>query len=201
MKIVEVNCIKKLNVDAATAWWNQWDHEHFSVAHEGFKQTQVFYEDDRCAAVYLEITLPILSFFKMGSLHFMVQKDDENMLSFSNFLGCPSVTHITIKEIEKDFCEFNMNYKFLLGGWKVILAPIIKFLAPKWNERSWKEDLPLKQRRFFIKRKNFIDFKGITVNDKKIVNEKMPLNLPQKKMKESKVFEYLNKYFKNYKND
>ena len=29
MKIVEINCKKELNVDSDTAWWNQWDHEHF----------------------------------------------------------------------------------------------------------------------------------------------------------------------------
>jgi len=128
----------------------------------------------------------------------MVQKDEENMLSFSNFLGCPSVTHITIRETRKEFCEFNMNYKFLLSGWKIILAPIIKFLAPKWNERSWQEDLPLKQRRFFMKKKNFIDFKGIS-NDK-IINNKILFKLPLRKINDSKVYEYLNKYFKNHKN-
>ncbi len=74
MKIVEINCKKELNVDSDTAWWNQWDHEHFSVAHEGFKQAQVFYEDKNCAVVYLEITLPIISFFKMGSLTFYGSK-------------------------------------------------------------------------------------------------------------------------------
>ncbi len=91
-----------------------------------------------------------------------------------------------------------MNYKFLLSGWKIILTPIIKFLAPKWNERSWQEDLPLKQRRFFMKKKNFYDFKGIS--NGKIINNNTSFKLPLRKINDSKVFEYLNKYFKNHKN-
>lgn len=199
MKIVEINCKKELDVDAETAWWNQWDHEHFTEAHEGFKQTQVFYEDEKCAVMFLEVTLPIINFLKLGSLHFMVQKDKDNMLSFSNFLGCPSITHITIKETKKNFCEFNMNYKFLLTGWKILLSPLIKYLAPKWNERSWKEDLPLKQRRFFMKKKKFVDFKGISEIDEETIRKKMSFKLPLKKLNNSKVLEYFNKYFKNHK--
>jgi hypothetical protein len=200
MKLVEVNCKKKLNVDSKTAWWNQWDHEHFSEAHIGFKETQVFYEDNKCAVVYLKISLPIISFFSLSSLHFMVQKDENNMIAFSNFLGCPSVTQITIVETKKDFCEFNMNYKFFLSGWQVLLAPIISYLAPKWNERSWVEDLPLKERRFLLQKKNFIDFYGTSLNENKKSVKNLNFSLPVKKLNNSKVLNYLNKYLRNYKN-
>ena len=200
MKLIEVNCKKELNVDSKTAWWNQWDHEHFSEAHKGFKETQVFYEDSKCAVVYLKISLPLIKFFTFSSLHFMVQKDENTMLAYSNFLGCPSVTEITIKETKKDFCEFNMNYKFFLSGWQIMLGPLIKFLAPKWNERSWLEDLPLKKRRFFIQKKNFIDFFGTTTNEEKNSIKNLNFELPLKKLKDSRVLKYYNKYLKNGKN-
>ena len=39
--------------------------------------------------------------------------------------------------------------------------PILKFLVPKWNEKVWLEDLPIKLRRQKVIDMNFKDFIGL----------------------------------------
>ena len=61
----------------------------------------------------------------------------------------------------KNKCLVEVNYKFKFTGLRILLYPLIKFLIPRWNKRTWNEDLPLKLRRQKIKRMNFKDFKGL----------------------------------------
>ena len=63
----------------------------------------------------------------------------------------------------------------------ILIDPIIKYLIPKWNERTWQEDLPLKLRRQKVKRMNFKDFKGLPnkIKDRRFtgpIDFKLPIN-------------------------
>ena len=77
----------------------------------------------------------------------MVQHDDETLYTYAIQLGVVSRTTIKIIEIESNKTKLIMNYKFVLDGIQIILYPILKFLIPKWNEKVWVEDIPLKLRR------------------------------------------------------
>ena len=90
------------------------------------------------------------------------------------------------KEISKDKCLVTLNYKFKLSGIQVLLYPILKILLPIWNERAWKEDLPLKERRQKVKRMNFKDFEGLPKNieDRKFDGE-INFNIPVRRLRKS----------------
>ena len=68
----------------------------------------------------------------------------------------------SIKEDKKKSSILTMNYKFYLEGWSILLAPLLKILIPRWNEKVWKEDFPVKIRRQKVLSMNFKDF--ISVN-------------------------------------
>ena len=63
-----------------------------------------------------------------------------------------------------------MNYKFYLNGWRKILKPFLKIMIPKWNEKVWLEDYPVKIRRQMVLDMNFKDFKGLPkeINSRKL---------------------------------
>lgn len=62
-----------------------------------------------------------------------------------------------------------MNYIWHLEGLKILLYPVLKILIPIWNEKVFKEDLPLKIRRQKVIDLNFKDFKGMPskINERK----------------------------------
>lgn len=97
-----------------------------------------------------------------------------------------SKTTITVKEINSNECRVTMNYKFYLNGWRRILRPILKRLIPKWNEKIWLEDLPIKLRRQLVRNIGFKDFYGLPKDIKdRIKTEGNEVSLPLPRIKDS----------------
>ena len=62
-----------------------------------------------------------------------------------------------------------------------IVKPFLKIMIPKWNEKVWLEDLPIKIRRQKVLNMNFKDFKGLPekINEReKIKDENYSFKLP-----------------------
>ena len=97
-------------------------------------------------------------FLKVKTLDMTVLKDKNTVCTYGFQLGIPSLTSATYTDVGKDKCLIATNYKFKFTGLQILIYPLIKFLIPKWNKRTWYEDLPLKQRRQKVKRMNFKDF-------------------------------------------
>ncbi|GEM_PF-2261600 len=150
-------------VDAAAAvWWNYWDHEHLIVVHKGYTDAKILYENDTMGALLLTYKLPIFSWLKSQSLNIII-KHDEKVIKAINvgLLGIPIMTTVTVTEDRPDHCVLDISHKFFLLGWKQLLKPLLTIMAPKWNERVWEEDLPLKVRRTKVMRLGFKDFYGL----------------------------------------
>lgn len=162
MRIVDRTFRREVNAGRAAVLWNYWDHEHLVVVHKNYTDAQIIYENDFMAALLLTYRLPVFSMLKSHSLNVMVQHGP-NVLKAVNIgvFGVPVVTTITIVEDVLDHCVLTINYRFFLLGWKTLLAPAIELLVPRWNERVWKEDLPLKERRQKVLRLGFRDFYGL----------------------------------------
>ena len=134
-----------------------------------------------------KIKLPIFSFLKITTPIFTVQQNENTLITYAIQLAVISKTTITIKELTKSSCEITMNYKFYLDGWRKILKPFLKIMIPKWNQRVWLEDYPVKIRRQKILDMNFQDFKGLPndINSRKLNNKQYKFKLPIPRPKNS----------------
>ena len=189
MKIVEREFTREIPASAAAVLWNYWDHEHLYVVHKNYTKAYVVYEDNRMAVYLLTFRLPVFSFLKSESLNIQVQSDPETVKIFNaGLFGMPSYTTVTVKEIKKDYCILTMKYKFILTGWKKILAPFLPAMVTKWNQTVWEEDHPVKMRRHKVMRLGFQDFIGLPnkIEDRFFEGE-IPFELPVKRHKNSPI--------------
>ena len=146
--VLEVSIDKEINCSAEVAWWNYWDHEHLDVVHGGYKTTDMIYDANNFSFGIADIKIPFIPFLTSANTPmFGVQHDRNTYYNFTIQFGVLSKTTISIIPIERSKCKINMNYKFYLNGWRIILKPLLKKLIPMWNEKVWLEDYPVKMRR------------------------------------------------------
>ena len=187
MKIVEVNIKREINVSREVIWWNYWDHEHLDVVHRGYKSSDILYEKKNVLFRSDLISVPIFSFIKFQTPVFMCLEDEGTMYVYGvHFGSIISRTIIKVKKIEKEKSEIDINYKFCLKGWQLVLLPIFKKLIYKWNHQTWIEDLPVKQRRQKVLKLNFKDFRGLPDNvDERVYDGELELQIPVPRPKTS----------------
>ena len=181
MKILDVTIKRKANCSASVCKWNHWDHDHINYTHKGsYNESEIFYEDDRVVLFFHRMKIPLIPFLRVNTVDMTALKDKNTVVTYGFQLGIPSLSTATYKEISKDKCLVVVNYKFKFTGLQILLYPLIKFLIPKWNKRTWYEDMPLKLRRQKIKRMNFKDFRGMPnkIKDRKFsgpIDFKLPI--------------------------
>mgnify|MGYP007063686478 FL=1 len=186
MKILNLTFKRKVNCSANVCLWNHWDNDHINYTHKGiYSESEIFYEDDRVTLYFHSLKVPLIPFLKVSTIDMTVLKDKNTVCTYGFQFGIPSLSTAKYKDIGKDKCSVEVNYKFKFTGLKIILYPLIKFLIPRWNETTWNEDLPLKLRRQKIKRMNFKDFKGLPEkikdrNFKGQIDFKIPIRRLQK---------------------
>ncbi|TSC63366.1 MAG: hypothetical protein G01um1014106_512 [Parcubacteria group bacterium Gr01-1014_106] len=188
--VVERTYTRELDAGRAAVLWNYWDHEHLVVVHSNYTDAKIIYENDFMAALLLTYRLPVFSFLKSHSLNVMIQHSPDVIKAVNvGLFGVPVLTTIRIEEDRHDHCRITMNYRFFLMGWKRILAPLLSFMIPKWNEQVWQEDLPLKLRRHKMLRLGFKDFYGLPSNiaDRVFDDELTFTKLPLSRLKEVNV--------------
>jgi len=162
MKILSSTFKRKVNCSASVCLWNHWDGDHINYTHKGiYAESEIFYEDDRVILFFHSLKVPLIPFLKIDTIDMTVLKDKNTVCTYGFQFGIPSLSTAKYKDIAKDKCMVEVNYKFKFTGLKILLYPLIKYLIPKWNERTWNEDLPLKLRRQKVKRMNFRDYKGL----------------------------------------
>ena len=178
--ILEVEILKKIDCSKEVALWNYWDHEHLDVVHSGYKQSDILYDKNNFMFRIDKIKVPF-PFLKLLTPIFMVQHDENTLIVYAVQMGVVSKTTITVNSLTKSSCEIIMNYKFYLNGWRRILKPFLKIMIPKWNEKVWLEDYPLKLRRQKVLNMNFKDFKGLPKEISQRINndeDNKPFKLP-----------------------
>ena len=156
--IVELEIKKEINCSKEVAQWNYWDCEHVDVVHSGYNSSHILYDKNNFMFRVDNIKVPF-PFIKFQTPLFMVQHDEDTIYVYAVQIGIISKTTITIKSLNTSSCHITMNYKFYLNGWRKILKPFLKIMIPKWNEKVWLEDLPIKIRRQKVLDMNFKDFK------------------------------------------
>jgi hypothetical protein len=187
MKIVEVNIKREINISKEVILWNYWDHEHLDVVHGGYNSSDILYEKKNVLLRLDLISVPIFSFIKFQTPVFMCQEDEETLYVYGiHFGSIVSRTIIKVRKIEKEKSEIDINYKFCLKGWYLFLLPILKKLIYKWNQQTWIEDLPLKERRQKVLKLNFRDFRGLPDNvDERVYDGELEFKIPVPRQKTS----------------
>ena len=182
MKILSSTFKRKVNCSASVCLWNHWDGDHINYTHKGiYTQSEIFYEDDRVILFFHSLKVPLIPFLKVSTIDMTVLKDKNTVCTYGFQFGIPSLSTAKYKDIAKDKCLVEVNYKFKFTGLKILLYPLIKYLIPRWNERTWDEDLPLKLRRQKVKRMNFKDYRGLPnkIKDRKFsgpIDFKLPIS-------------------------
>tara|TARA_Y100000590_G_scaffold100938_1_gene114708 strand:+ start:3552 stop:4145 length:594 start_codon:yes stop_codon:yes gene_type:complete len=184
--ILEFNFLRQIDCSKEVAFWNYWDHEHLDVVHSSYSKSDILYDRKDYMFRIDEIKLPIFSFLNPMTSIFTVQQDENTMLTYAVQLGVLSKTTIKIESLSKRKCEINMNYKFYLNGWRKLLKPMLKIMVPKWNEKVWKEDYPIKIRRQKVIDLNFKDFVGLPskIEEREFKGD-IKLHLPLPRLKKS----------------
>ena len=206
MKLLDVTFKRKVNCCAKVCLWNHWDQDHINYVHKGFyTETEIFYEDDRVVLTYHRLKIPFLPFLIINTVDLQVLKDRNTVCTYGFQFGIPSLSTASYKDIGKDKCQVTVNYKFRFSGIQIFFYPLIKFLVPRWNDRTWKEDLPLKLRRQKVLRMNFKDYRGLPdkIKDRKfsgIIDFKLPISRLKKienKLKKHPFYNFGNKNVHN----
>lgn len=162
MKILSRTFKRKVNSSLNVCLWNHWDCDHINYVHKGFyTESEIFYEDDRFVLIFHSLKVPLIPFLKISTIDVTVLKDKNTVCTYGFQFGIPSLSTAKYKEITKDKCLVEVNYKFKFTGLNILFYPLIKYLIPRWNERTWNEDLSLKLRRQKVIRMNFKDFRGL----------------------------------------
>ena len=182
--VLEVEICKEVACSKEIAKWNYWDHEHLDVVHGGYESVHTLYDADNFCFNYTRVKIPIIPFLSTMTPLFLVQHDEFTQFTYAIQFGVVSRTTIKIEEITEDSCRITMNYKFHLNGWKKILRPILKYLIPKWNQKVWLEDLPVKLRRQKILEMGHKDFIGLPSDislrkNHEIKKTKLPIPRPR----------------------
>lgn len=190
MKIITREFVRDVDAGRAAVLWNYWDHEHLVVVHGNYTDAKIIYEDERMAALLLSYRLPLFRFVVSHSLNIMVQRSADVIKAINiGLFGVPILTTIRVTEDRRDHSVIHIRYRFFLLGWRVMLAPFIERMVPRWNERVWQEDLPLKVRRQRVLRLGFQDFYGLPerVEDRVNAGELTFTRLPLSRLKEVNV--------------
>lgn len=83
MKIIEFNFLRKVEDSYDPVIWNYWDHEHLSIAHEGYTDSKILYDDNNVAVYFLDFKIPIFSLLNSKSLNFMYLQDRNTIKTFN----------------------------------------------------------------------------------------------------------------------
>ena len=180
-KLLNIKIKNTVEASKDVVFWNYWDHEHLDVVHTGYANSNIMYDASNFLFRIDSIKIPLIPFLNFKTPIFMVQHDEDTMLTYAQMFGITSLTKIKVKEIDKNKSEIVTSYHWYLEGIQILLYPILKKLIPVWNNRTFKEDLPLKLRRQKIVEMNFKDFRGMPpkISDREGINYKFKLPIPR----------------------
>ena len=193
-KYIKTNIIRSINFNSEVIEWNYWDHEHLGYIHEGYNDTNLLLTNSSTSIFNSKLKIPFLG-IKVNALTFQHRPKKNKILVFTTLYGALQKTLITIIPINKNKSKVKMEYEFELPIFLVPFSLLIIKLVKNWNKKVWKEDLPLKIRRFEAIKNNFIDYKGITriISNKKEYEFKLPVPKPNDTYLDNHKFKYTNK--------
>lgn len=183
--ILEKEYTNIIECSPTVIWWNYWDLDHLDVVHPGYVASKILFEKDNVSLQYHTLSIPLIPFLRVKTMDFSVQVDNTRMENYAFLFNVPIKTTVTVEQLDEKKSKIIVNYKFELTGWKKLFSPILNHLIPKWNERVWMEDLPIKLRRQKALELGFKDWIGLPLKVSERHGEIPELKLPIKRFKNS----------------
>jgi len=195
--LLELEFCREINCSKETVLWNYWDHEHLTEMHDGYISSDIMYEKGNILFRVDSIKFSMIPFLSSKTPIFMSQHDENTLIVYAIQFSVISKTTIQVEELEVYKTKINMNYKFYLNGWRIVLKPILKKFIKRWNDRVWIEDLEIKQRRDKFIKLGFKDFSGmpIKISDRKAPNNKkfkLPIARPKNSIRDRHILRHKN---------
>jgi len=181
--VLEVVCTQSINSHPEVLVWNYLDGEHLTYVHGGYRKAEVLFEDGRNSLTQTTTSVPGLRWLGVNTVLYVCAVSANCQITYAKQFGIWSRTTISSSLIsEPDFFELTMKYEFYLTGWRKLLLPLLRNRIPVWNETVWREDVPLKERRYWTRKNGFRDFAGL--NRSKVLQ---PLVLPLRRPPDSPI--------------
>ena len=164
-RVLSVVCENVVSCSNDTVMWNSLDGEHLTQIHSGYSKASVLFEDGRNSLAQVTTRLPLISFIKMPTTLFVCAVNKNCQITYARQYGVWSRTLIEVTEKGLGESLVKTSYEFLLPGFFRFIRWPLATLIPKWNSKIWNEDLAVKTRREWVKRNNFVDFRGFAESD------------------------------------
>ena len=119
--VLEVEIRKNIHCSKDVALWNYWDTEHLDVVHDGYKESDILYDNNNFMFKWNNIKIPFP--FQAQTPLFMVQHDENTLYVYAISVNYYIKNFYYYKIVTTSSCEITMNYKFYLNEWRKILKP------------------------------------------------------------------------------
>lgn len=176
-----LKCKREMDCPKEIVMWNYYDHEHLVGTHyKYYNSARVLAERDDWALVYRKMKMPFLPFHCSGiALQFM---DGNVMKTFhKDSIGFLLEMEVHFKDLPNNRSLMTVIYKINTHPVFKLFEPIFQKLFQGWFEATWREDAPMRLRRWKVHQLGFKDFSGIDYINKK---------LPKPEQMEIKKYEF-----------
>ena len=151
----EMDCPKEV------VMWNYYDHEHLVGTHFKFyNRARVLAERGNWSLVLRSKRMPLLPFYTSGTgFQYM---DGNTMKSFhKDSLGFMLRMEADFKGLPNDRSSVTVTYRIDTHPFFKLFEPFFKKLFKRWFWATWKEDAPMRLRRWKVHKLGFKDFSGV----------------------------------------
>jgi len=192
-KILKVKLEKYSNTPSEISVWNIFDNEHGHHIHnkreygDGMDISQIMIEDKNFCLEIAQQRMPIFSFIKRKSVLFHFVDNDNSVYQWSCFWGIPIAQKFSVaKESKNGLYKHTLQYAFELSGVMKFFSKLIEKYAKKWMEKTWKEDLVMKERYFKFLTHGFKNMRGLPekIEDRYIDTNSIEVKIPQPRIKD-----------------
>lgn len=176
-KVLSLKFEKQVPCSADVLLWNYWDGEHLEPVHGGYKYAYILYQGPRFTLCLFGTRAPLIP-ITVPTLAFVIQNKKYEQLTYAIQLILLSKTTINIYKTGDRKCTVNVHYQMILPKLLRFLYRPLRTMVPKWFERVYNEDLPLRIRRQRVLDAGFVDYVGMQKNTKSKSNKPYEFKFP-----------------------
>lgn len=165
---MRLQCVGEMDCPKEVVIWNYFDHEHLvGTHHTYYNKARILAERDDWALVYREGNMPILG-IPISGMGFQYM-DGNCMKTFhKDSIGFLLEQETYFEDLPNERSKVTVIYKINVPAFLKFLEPLFKWFFTSWFHNVWKEDAPMRLRRWKVHKLGFKDFYGIDYINKKL---------------------------------
>lgn len=167
-----LKCEGEMDCPKEVVMWNYYDHEHLVGTHyKYYNKARVIAEEGSWALVYRKMKMPFLPFHCSG-IALQRMEGDVMKTCHKDSVGFMLEMEVHFKDLPNDRSHMTVIYKINTHPFFNLFEPFFQKLFKGWFEEVWKEDAPMRLRRWKVYKLGFKDFHGIDYINKRLSKPK-----------------------------